>query len=279
MSNDSKAPFGTDTWQPEYISQNLAEQSGYLEAVSASSVVQQIAANSMQLLALETGQRVLEVGCGSGVFLPRLAEAVGPDGRVVGIDHAQAFVDEGRSKMAALGLSDHVSLQQGDVYHLPFGDGSFEAAHCERVLMHLENPTEALRETARVVRPGGTIVAAEPDWAGCRIDHPDREAFDLLFAAALAIRQKDMGLTLYRRMGEVGLSNLRYLPVCAVINDFAMWGFFGLNLAPAVDALISASVLPAERLRNVLPALEEASAKGRFYSVAVIHVVAGTVGT
>lgn len=279
MSNEPKTLTGTDTWQPEYIRQNQAEQSAYLERVSASGPLQQIALATMQLLALQTGQSVLEVGCGNGVFLPRLAEAVGPTGRVVGIDHAQAFVDEARAKVAGLGLNGSVAVELGDVYHLPFDDGSFDAAHCERVLMHLENPTEALREMARVVRPGGVIVAVEPDWGGFRIDHPDREAFDLVYTAALTMRQKDMGLTLFRRMGEIGLVNLRYLPQFGVITDLATWSLYGLNLVPAVERLIEAKALPAERLRSIVPALEEANAKGRFYSTAVSHIVAGTVGT
>jgi SAM-dependent methyltransferase len=78
------------------------------------------------------------------------------------------------------GLLEHVHVEQGDAYHLPYPDGAFDAAHCERLLMHLEDPVAALREMRRVVRPGGRVVVTEPDWAGLQIDHADRTAMRLL---------------------------------------------------------------------------------------------------
>jgi ubiquinone/menaquinone biosynthesis C-methylase UbiE len=63
-----------------------------LDAQPALPQARQIAAQSLALLHLAPGQSVLEVGCGTGVFLPFLAAAVGPRGRVVGIDHAPEFV-------------------------------------------------------------------------------------------------------------------------------------------------------------------------------------------
>jgi SAM-dependent methyltransferase len=104
-------------------------------------------------------------------------------------------------------------LQQGDAYRLPFEAATFDVAHCERVLMHLEDPSSALGEMKRVVRPGGWIVAVEPDWGGIRIDHADRAGMDLLYARALHMRQPDIGLTLYRRMHELGLSDIRPVPI------------------------------------------------------------------
>jgi SAM-dependent methyltransferase len=277
MVNNMVKPIEAQAWQPNYIASHHSEQSRYLEAAAASSFVQQGALKAMQLLALKTGQRVLEVGCGNGLFLPRLATSVGSGGRVVGIDLSDAFVAEARQRMREKGFGPSVSIEQGDATKLPFADNSFDAAHCERVLMHLDAPNAALREMIRVVRPGGVIVAAEPDWGGFRLDHPDRAAFDLVFARALKMRQADMGLTLYRRMGEVGLTDRKYLPMFAVIDDLATIKMYGLDLAPAADALASEGVLRADRLYAVVPALEDANSKKRFYSTLSIHVVSGVV--
>lgn len=277
MHNEPTTSQDSVTWQPGYIADHLAEQGGYLEAVSATSLLQQVASNAMQLLHLQPGQRVLEVGCGNGVFLPQLARSVGPDGAVVGIDHAEAFVLESRSRVAAAGLSAMVAVEQADACHLPFDDGVFDAAHCERVLMHLDDPDAALREMVRVVRPGGIVVAAEPDWGGIRIDHPDRPAFDAVFERALSHRQTDMGLTLYRRMAQVGLVQRRCLPAWAVITDYAMLELYGLKLQPAVESLMQERAFSSERLQAIMPTLESSGAAGRFYSAGVVHVIAGTV--
>jgi len=277
LNNEDATGMDSVTWQPGYIAKHLAQQGNYLDAVSASSFLQQVAGNAMQLLHLQPGQRVLEVGCGNGVFLPRLAEKVGSTGKVVGIDHAEPFVQESRTRVAAAGLSAVVAVEQADAYRLPFEDGVFDAAHCERVLMHLDDPDTVLREMARVVRPSGVVVAAEPDWSGIRIDHPDRQAFDLVFKRALSHRQNDMGLTLYRRMAQIGFVQLRYLPAWGVISDYTVLQLYGLQLKPAADALMSERAFDAERLQAVVPTLERNNAAGQFYSVGVFHVVCGTV--
>jgi SAM-dependent methyltransferase len=277
LNNEHTTGTDSSAWQPGYIAKHLAEQGNYLEAVSATSILQQVASNAMQLLHLQLGQRVLEVGCGNGVFLPRLAEKVGPAGKVVGIDHAESFVQEARSKVAAAGLGTIVAVEQADVYRLPFDNSTFDAAHCERILMHLDDPDAALREMARVVRPGGVVVAAEPDWAGIRIDHPDRQAFDLVYERALGHRQNDMGLTLFRRMAQIGFVQLRYLPAWFVITDYTMLQLYGLQLKPAVEALMNERAFAAERLQAIIPTLESNNAIGQFYSTGVFHVVGGTV--
>ena len=170
---------------------------------------------ALELMAPLEGRSVLEVGCGTGVFLPRLVLAVGPGGEVVGVDHSAAFVAEAQAKVDAEGYGAFVTVQQADAYRLPFPDGSFDVAHCERVLMHLDDPSAALAEMKRVVRIGGWIVAAEPDWAGSRIDHVDKAGLEMLYARAVPNRQPDIGLTLYRRIGQLGLSERRLAPVAS----------------------------------------------------------------
>ena len=277
MKSEDAVQVGTAGWQADYVSQNLAHQVAYLETVSASSLFKQVAANAIALLSLAPGRSVLEVGCGSGVLLSALAQRVAPGGRVVGVDHADAFVAAARAMITEKGLAEAVTVDIGDACNLQYGTATFDAAHCERVLMHLEDPNAAIREMARVVRPGGMVVIAEPDWTGIQHDHPDRQAFDLVYAKALPMRNKDIGLTLYRRFGELGLQQRKYMPVTAVITDFATFRMYGLRLEPAVEALIAEGALSADRLSAVVPQLDSASASGTYYSVATVHVVAGVV--
>jgi SAM-dependent methyltransferase len=275
MVVDRKVSVTSDSWQPDFIGKHAPDLSSYLEQVSRT--MQGVADRAMELLSPLTGRKVLEVGCGNGVFLPRLAEAVGPDGSVVGIDHSEAFVAEAIARVAAAGFTSTVEVQRADAYALPFAPAAFDAAHCERLLMHLEHPTSALSEMKRVVRPGGWIVAAEPDWAGMRIDHPDRAGMDLLYARAMRSRQPDMGLTLYRRMGEIGLTERRGVPLVGPHTDLQVLKGYGLTLPPAADALVAEGLLTREHVDALLSGLEEANASGLFYGVAIMHVVAGRV--
>ena len=277
MSQGDASKFESKSWQPEYLRQHAIDQSDYLDKVADSDVIRHVAERAMELLALSPGAKVLELGCGNGVVLPRLAKAVGVEGRVVGVDHSLDLMAQARDKVRAEGLGDCVDLQVGDAYALPFADGYFDAAHCERVLMHLERPNAVLAELARVVKPGGVIVAAEPDWMGIRIDHPDREVFDVVFARAVKHCNVDMGLTLYRRFGEVGLMNRRYATVSAVIDDYTTWKMFGLDLDTEVESIASEGIIDPSRLAAILPALDSANESGRFYSAVTLHLASGVV--
>lgn len=94
------------------------------------------------------GGRVLEVGCGTGLILERLAPQVEA---LVGLDLSRQMLSSARGR----GLS----VVQGDATGLPFSDGSFDLACSFKVLAHVPAIRSALAEMARVVRPGGALVA------------------------------------------------------------------------------------------------------------------------
>jgi SAM-dependent methyltransferase len=93
--------------------------------------------------------RVLEVGCGTGALARRIAAEVGAG--VVAIDSSEAMVDTARSA----GVDAHL----GNVEQLPYADGEFDAAVAAWMLYHVEDLDRGLGELARVVRPGGCLVA------------------------------------------------------------------------------------------------------------------------
>ncbi len=258
--------------------QERAALAAYLERVTATPELQTIARRSMEALALSPGQRVLEVGCGTGVFLPLLAKAVGASGHVVGIDHAPDFVTQARQRMADLGLGDVVTIEQADGYRLPFPDASFDAAHCERVLLHLDNPGSVLREMRRVVVPGGWIVTAETDWRGTRIDHPRREELTPLLDRWMAgTRNPSMGLELNRRFAEAGLVERTVTPIALGTTDYARLALFGLDLAVPAAALVAEGRLAQDEADYLLDSLTAASEDGSFFAYGTIVVAAGRV--
>ncbi len=268
---------GSAAWQPDDTVEHQAARSAYLERIYRTAFLQEILARTLEVLALAPGQSVLEVGCGSGLILPVFAREVGPTGWVVGLDHAPAFVAEAQARVEAEGLAESVMVEEGDAYHLPYSDASFDAAHCERVLMHLTDPVAALREMARVVRPGGRVVAVEPDWLGIRIDHPDHADFELIYRRALNFRQPNIGLTLYRRLADAGLVDRQAALVPTNITNITVLRAYGLDLAPAAETLIAEGSVTRERAETLLTYLETASQAGTFYSYGCFHVVSGRV--
>lgn len=113
---------------------------------------------ALEILDLPAGSEGLDVGCGIGLQVLRLAEAVGPPGHVTGLDISPAFIDCARKIAEARGKSENVSFVCGSADNLPFRDASFDWAwSVDCVGYNPQNPVARLSEMARTVRPGGLV--------------------------------------------------------------------------------------------------------------------------
>jgi ubiquinone/menaquinone biosynthesis C-methylase UbiE len=265
----------TLNWRAADGAADAEERVNYLERVSRMPLLRAVAASSLNCLRVMPSQSVLEVGCGSGVFLPRLAEAVGPFGQVTGIDAVAALVDAARVHVRQCPA---VTVHEANAYDLPFDDAAFDAAHCERVLMHLEHPDRALQEMRRVVKPGGWIVAAEPDWGGLQIASADAEAMSQLIASWTGhLEHPRMGLQLLGLFADAQLLERSIEPIVSAVTDYQELVTYGLDLPRAAADLGAAGVLSAERSQAVLDECTSASAEGRFFGYIGVFVVSGRV--
>jgi ubiquinone/menaquinone biosynthesis C-methylase UbiE len=116
-------------------------------------------ARLFELAELRSGQRVLDVACGTGLVTFPAARAVGRSGAVVATDISDAMVGHVRAEAAALDLAQ-VSASRTDAENLQFPDRSFDVVLCALGLMYVPDVQVALREMRRVLCPGGLAVAA-----------------------------------------------------------------------------------------------------------------------
>ena len=109
---------------------------------------------------VQAGQRVLDVGCGTGYFARLLADAVGPDGLVVGVDPSAAMIAYARRKAAG---RSNCEFQVGAAEALQFPADHFDVAVTSLVMHHLPDDlrVRALQDIRRVLRPGGSVLVAE----------------------------------------------------------------------------------------------------------------------
>ncbi len=112
------------------------------------------------MLAPAPGERLLEIGFGTGHILVALAKAVGSAGRVFGIDIAENMLAQAQDVLAREGVSDRVTLACGDAESLPYGAGSMDGIFMCFTLELFDTPDipRVLSECRRVLRPGGRIV-------------------------------------------------------------------------------------------------------------------------
>ncbi len=111
---------------------------------------------------LRPGQDLLDVGCGPGTITADLALLVAP-GQVVGLDAAGDVVARARQHADPLGLGN-LRFEVGDLFALGYPDASFDVVHLHQVLQHLADPTAALVELRRVLRPDGVLAARDSDY-------------------------------------------------------------------------------------------------------------------
>ena len=110
------------------------------------------------VLVPQPGERVLEIGPGTGYYTFHMADWVGPDGRVEIFDLQQEFLDH---VMRGSGVRANIVPTQGDATELPYEDDSMDAVVLTAVLGEIPDPGAALREIRRVLRPGGRLVVGE----------------------------------------------------------------------------------------------------------------------
>ncbi len=110
-------------------------------------------------LQFERVQAALDVGCGAGHWGRALLPHLPHDARLTGVDREEAFLALAREE----GDPSRTEYVQGTAEQLPFADASFDLVTCQTLLIHVRDPATAIDEMLRVLRPGGLLLAAEPD--------------------------------------------------------------------------------------------------------------------
>jgi ubiquinone/menaquinone biosynthesis C-methylase UbiE len=216
----------------------------------------------VRLLSVAAGERVLDVGCGSGALTRTLAQRVAPGGRAVGIDTSPALLGVARELADAAGLGGVAEFQEADCRALEFPSASFDAVLAATTLSHVPEPVRALAEMVRVTRPGGRVGVFDLDGDSFLIAHPDHQLTRRIVAA-------------YSDQGMVNGWLVRSLPALLTdlgIADIKRRGFMPLesggyyaNLAErAAQLAAQAGAITSVELQRWLGALRAEIAGGRF---------------
>ncbi|TPW13378.1 MAG: hypothetical protein FD127_2063 [Acidimicrobiaceae bacterium] len=214
-------------------------------------------------LGLASGQRLLDVGCGLGEAALALADDLGDDGEVVGVDVSAEMLRVARSR--ADGARCRVRFTVGDACSLAEPDDSFDVVRSERTLQWLADPTTAVAEMARVVRRGGRVSLIDTDWSTFAIDVGDDDLAAMVRNAMRTERGRpsNIGRRLHDLVRAAGL-----VPV-ATADATHTWTAWNPDETPAPDGCFS-----MQSLADDLVAIDQLAPAERDRFVSKIHQAA-----
>src|SRR5262245_40823275 len=225
---------------------------------------------SYAFLGLKAGDAVLDVGCGPGTDVFDLEAIVGPTGRAVGVDSSTAMIAEACRRAAAQGSRAECRVAPAEALELP--DRTFDGVRTERVLMHVEDPAKVVSEMVRVTKPGGRVIAIEPDHQMSAIDASDGIFADRLFRGLATTRSSRVGRALRGLFLGAGLVDVeaRVTPVVITSwSEFRAISGFAEDAETTVAMAVAAGLASREEVRALLSDFEARDTDGRFFGCLV----------
>ncbi|MEU7757787.1 MULTISPECIES: methyltransferase domain-containing protein [Micromonospora] len=222
-----------------------------------------------ELLHPAPGLRYLDVGAGTGASAVRLRDE--HDADVVTVDRALTMA----AAMQVRGLS---RCTVADANRLPFRDDSFDGAWADRTVQHLAHPRTAIAELVRVVRPGGRIVLADPDYDTQVLDITDQALARrvLRFRADVLLRNGTLAHQHAGILATLGLADVTVEPRTLLVrNPAAADNVLGLRSWAATAA--RRGVLEPAEARAFEDQFDEAVEAGRFTYAVTFFLTAATV--
>jgi ubiquinone/menaquinone biosynthesis C-methylase UbiE len=224
-------------------------------------------------LAIEPGESVLEVGCGSGVIMRELARRTGGANPLLGRDMSPYLLREARALARRAGLIDHIDFGEGRAESLPLPDGAVDVALSSTVFEEGDADL-MLSEIVRVTRPGGRVgvvvrAVDMPFWVNLPLSPALKAKVDAPGVIGGGAAPNGVADTsLYRRLAALGLTGLKCLPQMVSVVP-------GSERIERYQQQILAALTPAEA-EAFQQAVATAERDGTFFIAQSYHCAVGT---
>lgn len=257
----------------------MSQAPGYVDPhylQTAAQLLQPLKQRSYQLLQLNSGQRVLDVGCGPGIDTCAIAESVGPDGQVIGLDYDPEMVVLAQQRARQHNYVDRVEHLTGSATALPFNDDYFDSCRSDRLFMHLAQPVTAAAEMVRVTKPGGRVLIADVDCHSISIDSSeiDIERRLMRFATEQILLNQHSGRRLYRWLKQQRLTDLQIEVFPIHTTDYGLARYLARLEAIEQQALVKDKISASE-LQRWQDDLQQAAGEEVFFACFNVIMVLG----
>ncbi|HWG45421.1 MAG TPA: methyltransferase domain-containing protein [Gemmataceae bacterium] len=243
----------------------------FLDEAGADESFQAYKRHTFALLDVQPGQRILDVGCGTGEDARALARLVVPDGSVVGVDGSQHMIAVAKQRAEGCGLP--IEFQAGDAHRLAFADNHFDASRADRIFMHLDSPAQALREMIRVTRPGGRVLVYEVDFETVTVDMAGKlMTRKIVQVWCDGFRDGWLGRRIPALFHEAGLQDVRITPATLWLRYPVAMQMVGPD---TVERACTGGVLSPAEGEEWLRQLQEIHEAGRLFCTLTGFIVVG----
>lgn len=206
-----------------------------LEAVYLGPDILRQRGDTLDRIAVQDGERVLDIGSGPGFLAAAIAEQTGPNGKVVGVDISQQMVDRASQRSQR----DWLSYQCADATQLPLDDNFFDVVVSTQVAEYVSDIEAFSSEVHRVLKPGGRGLILATDWEGVcwHSAHPARMD-KVLKAFAPHCADSKLPRTLTARLRKAGLivDDVSYF---SIVNVDRYDGCYSEGIVPFIVAYVS----------------------------------------
>jgi SAM-dependent methyltransferase len=210
---------------------------------------------------LRRGMRVADLGCGVGLVTALLAELVGPEGHVVGVDASAAQLAQARERMPLGGTN--IGLVEASATDTGLPPASFDLVYCRFLLLHLPEPERALREMWALLKPNGILVCEDGDLTSAGSEPPSAlDAFADLWGRLGPARGVDytLGRRLFHLVQAAGFPAPEITFNQPVLARGETKRFLELSVAEAGPAFVEAGLIPAGELETTLAEMRRLNA-------------------
>ena len=266
-----------DAWSdPSQASpEDVTRMAEHLEERSRRPDMQQVNQAVCAALRPLPGERLLEVGCGTGILCRLVAPYLKKRGAITGLDISTQFLAFARQQADPSTSDSQIQFANASGAAIPHADGCFDGAWGARLLLHVVDPDPIVHEMARVVRTGGRVVLADWDFETATVDHPDRELTRRILNWRTDYHGANnwSGRQLQRLEREAGLKDVQIHPLVVTASDERP--ALTQSLWRAAEVARDGGAITEAEHEAWVSDLKERISSGRFFASLVYFIVKG----